>query len=166
MVKKTHKTEENPAIYGAERKTDASDSSALPRPIQDEKSDAFVFRLREVIGDEAISAFARRCNVGKGGIGEGTLRNILGGAWPRTDNLVAIADAGGVTVDWLSTGRLPKFRTDLKNTEPAPEPLKPAQLRMALMLAEESACVQPLTSEQRADMVLAFYHRLTKGNTT
>jgi len=35
---------------------------------------------------------------------------------------------------------------------------------MALILAEDSARVQPLSAEQRADMVLAFYNRLNKGN--
>lgn len=87
----------------------ASDSSASSRRIQSFESDAFVFRLREIIGDRKTVWFANEC-----GIGESTLRNILDGATPRADILVAIADAGGVTIDWLSTGRLPKTRHELR----------------------------------------------------
>ncbi len=43
------------------------------------------------------------------------MRNILDGALPRADILVAIADAGGVTVDWMATGRLPKTRAELRD---------------------------------------------------
>lgn len=159
MVKKILITEGKPAIYGFGENPSAPDSSAPSRRIHNDESVQFSARVKEVIGGDSISSFSRRC-----GVVEGTLRNILAGAWPRTDNLVAIANAGGVTVDWLATGRLPKFRADLRNAVPTPDPLNPAMLRMALMLAEESARVQPLSPEQRADMVLAFYHRLTKGD--
>ena len=158
-MKKTHKANESPVVYGVHENRTASDSHELSSPILNFESDAFVARLKEMIGDESNSAFARNAH-----IGEGTLRNILAGAWPRTDNLVAIADAGGVTIDWLATGRLPKRRSDLKVSDQAPAPLNPELLRMALILAEDSARVQPLSAEQRADMVLAFYNRLNKGN--
>jgi len=66
-------------------------------------------RLRDLIDQHpSLSAFARMC-----GVAEGTLRNVLEGAWPRTDNLIAIAAAGGVTIDWLATGKGVKFRRDL-----------------------------------------------------
>ena len=73
------------------------------------ESDAFISRIREVIGEESVSSFSRRC-----GVGESTLRNLFSGASPRADILVSIANAGGVTVDWLATGRLPKTRVDLR----------------------------------------------------
>lgn len=163
-MKKTHKTQETPVNYGGEENRTPSDSLVNSRPIPEKESDAFVARLRAVIGDESNSAFARRCNVNGSSINEGTIRNILAGAWPRTDNLVAIADAGGVSIDWLATGRLPKTRAELRYIPPEQDALNRARLRMALILAEEAAVVQSLTTDQRADMVLTFYHCLTKGN--
>lgn len=75
-------------------------------------------RLRELIDQHpSLSAFARMC-----GVAEGTLRNVLEGAWPRTDNLIAIAAAGGVTIDWLATGKGVKFRRDLAE-QPGGEPV-------------------------------------------
>lgn len=74
------------------------------------ESDAFVSRLKVVIGEESVSSFSRKC-----GVGESTLRNVLTGAFPRADILVAIANAGAVTVDWLATGRLPKNRSDVRD---------------------------------------------------
>lgn len=164
-TKKPHSAQEARANYGhLENRTD-SGSILAARPITEKESDAFVARLREIIGDESVSAFARRCSVG-----EGTIRNILAGAWPRTDNLIAIADAANVTVDWLATGRLPKTRAELRNGQAAPavQPLDPARLRMALTITEDSVAAtgQTLTADQRANMVLAVYQRLNKGESS
>lgn len=62
-------------------------------------------RIAEVAGDKSVSAFAKEC-----GFGESLLRKYLAGSLPNASNLVAIARAGGVTVDWLATGRPPKMR--------------------------------------------------------
>lgn len=87
----------------------ASDSLATTRPIRARESDLFIERLNEVIGDESISSFARRA-----GFRESVLRGYFSeGKRPGMDYLVAIANAGGVTVDWLATGRLPKTRAAL-----------------------------------------------------
>ena len=72
-------------------------------------SGSCLLRLKEVIGEKPVASFARDC-----GVGESTLRNILAGAWPRTDILVSIADCGGVSVDWLAVGRLPKHVSELR----------------------------------------------------
>lgn len=159
-TKKPHSAQEASANYGSQENRTDSDYILASRPITEKESDAFVARLREIIGDESVSAFARKCSVG-----EGTIRNILAGAWPRTDNLIAIADAASVTIDWLATGRLPKTRAELRNGQDAPaaQPLDPARLRMALKLAEDSAAVQSLSPDQRANLALAFYQRLSKG---
>jgi transcriptional regulator with XRE-family HTH domain len=77
------------------------------------ESDAFVARMKEVIGERKLTWFASEC-----GVGESTLRNILSGAWPRTDILAAIARAGGVTLDWLATGREPKTRVSAVREAP------------------------------------------------
>jgi transcriptional regulator with XRE-family HTH domain len=94
-----------------------SDSSEASRRIHKNESDAFVERLRELVGDKKVIWFANEC-----GIGESTLRNILAGAWPRTDILIALADAGGVTLDWLATGRLPKTRAEVSVLLAAAQP--------------------------------------------
>lgn len=90
---------------GFARNPTASGSEKEERRILVLESDAFVARVKEIIGDRKLTWFASEC-----GVGESTLRNILAGAWPRTDILCAIADAGGVSIDWLATGRLPKVR--------------------------------------------------------
>lgn len=65
-------------------------------------------RIKEIVGDESQTSFAKRC-----GVSESVFRKYLAGAMPSTDRLVAIAEAGGVTVEWLATGREPKLRRDL-----------------------------------------------------
>jgi transcriptional regulator with XRE-family HTH domain len=64
-------------------------------------------RLRECIADETVSSFARRCK-----LPEATIRSYLEGKKPVFDKLVKIADAAGVTVDWLATGRGPRTRAE------------------------------------------------------
>lgn len=62
-------------------------------------------RLKELIGNDGVASFGRRC-----GISEGGLRKYLGGASPSTANLVAMADAANVNIEWLAAGRGPKLR--------------------------------------------------------
>jgi len=69
-------------------------------------------RLRECIADETVSSFARRCK-----LPEATIRSYLDGKKPVFDKLVKIADAAGVTVDWLATGRGPRTRAELLKNE-------------------------------------------------
>ena len=57
-------------------------------------------RIREIIGDEAGAAFARRC-----GFPESLLRKYLNGSQPSVRNLVVMARAAGVSVEWLATGK-------------------------------------------------------------
>lgn len=105
-TRSTTTIEENRAIY----KTPDSE-----RPILSEESGAFISRLREVIGEESVSSFSRRC-----GIKEAVIRSYINdGRAPPIFNVVAMADAGGVTVDWLATGREPKTRAGLKAAQQA-----------------------------------------------
>lgn len=60
-------------------------------------------RLLECIGEESKNSFARRAD-----LPESLLRKYLGGAMPSTDRLVRMASAGGVTIEWLATGRGPR----------------------------------------------------------
>lgn len=94
---------------GGEQNRTASDSNEAKRPILQDESDALVDRIKEVVGDSSVSSFSRRC-----GFGESILRGYLAeGKRPGIDYLVSMANVGGVTVDWLATGRLPKYRREL-----------------------------------------------------
>ena len=74
--------------------TDFSSNNPRSEPLSD--------RVRKLIGDRSIRYFAQSAK-----IKNSTLQSILGGTKPTVDNLVAIARAGGVTVDWLATGEEP-----------------------------------------------------------
>ncbi|MCX8145126.1 MAG: helix-turn-helix domain containing protein [Azovibrio sp.] len=69
------------------------------------ESDTLSRRLRACIGDEPVAAFARRC-----GMPEATIRSYLEGKKPVYDKLARIADAAGVSLEWLATGRGPMRR--------------------------------------------------------
>jgi hypothetical protein len=108
---------EYPLNAGTEANRTASDSGAAPRPIRPEESDAWIQRLKAIMGDESVSSFARRC-----GFSESVLRGYLvSGKKPGLDYLVAIAEAGSVTIDWLATGRPPKTRAEARAARAAIE---------------------------------------------
>ncbi len=60
---------------------------------------SFSDRLKELIGDVPANRFAREVD-----IGESLLRKYLAGATPGLDKVVAIAEAKGVSIDWLARG--------------------------------------------------------------
>ncbi len=139
----------NPINTASKTNPTASDSTSDSRRIQSPESDALTARFIDVLGDEPVASFARRASVK-----ESTLRNILNGAFPRTDNLVAIANAGGVTVDWLATGRGPKTRAPaLSNGHYAPSQA-PSMFKAAEPTADAAGMAGyvaiPLYSEVRA----------------
>lgn len=110
MVKKKspHATE-SPVVYAvAEKRTSTGKPDAV-RPIHCDESDALAERVKEIVGKEPVRSFARNH-----GVSEGVLRAyILGTKRPGVDHLVKLAEAGGVTVDWLATGRDPKTRREV-----------------------------------------------------
>ena len=66
----------------------------------DTNRDAFVARLKQVVGEESIRSFARRS-----GISDTFLRQCLTGkSEPTRPILVALAHAGGVSIAWLACG--------------------------------------------------------------
>ena len=98
----------------------ASHSESTARHIPSDESDGIAKRIDELRGDNSAASFARSC-----GFGESLLRKYLAGAQPNTKNLVSMANVGGVTVDWLATGRLPKTRAEWR-AQQAPLPTDPA----------------------------------------
>jgi len=71
-----------------------------------------VDRLRSLIPHRQEAAFAARA-----GVPQSTLRGTLKHGNPQLETLVAIARAGGVTVEWLATGEGP-----MRPEAPSPTP--------------------------------------------
>jgi len=119
-------------------------------------------RIKAAMAGEQTAPFARRC-----GFGESLLRKYLNGAMPRADYLFAIADASGVSLEWLATGSWPVYRSDLRraldvatNIEPRiSEPPDMQRLRLAIETVEEGLAAARATMEtgKKADLVLAVY---------
>jgi phage repressor protein C with HTH and peptisase S24 domain len=76
-------------------------------------------RIRRLINKDTPTAFARRA-----GLKEATLRSILKGTRPSIDIAISIAEAAGVSVDWLATGQGPMRKNELAaNAEVAAIPV-------------------------------------------
>lgn len=128
----------------------ASDSA-----IESDAYMAFIARLRDAIGDEPVASFARRCD-----LPEATLRSYTNGNKPVYDKLSRIADAAGVTVDWLATGRGVKRRADLtRESETAVESMRYA-LPHGPRWAQIIALVEGFESEpERSALLDEFFAR-------
>jgi phage repressor protein C with HTH and peptisase S24 domain len=61
---------------------------------------SFHQRLNEVMGSESAHAFAKRA-----GLSDSSFRQYLKGSMPGLDNLIDIANAAQVSLDWLALGR-------------------------------------------------------------
>lgn len=119
-------------------------------PIREEESE-LVKRLRELIDDDSVSAFARRC-----GIGESVLRSYLAGAMPSADRLAAIAQVRGVTTDWLISGQEPRLRADLIK---AAGGLDRQRLQDAIAAVEEGlrAAQKRLSPDKHTELISLIY---------
>lgn len=119
-------------------------------PIRKDESE-LAERLRELIGDEAVNAFARRC-----GLGESLMRSYLKGAMPSADRVAAIAEVCGVTTDWLITGREPKLRGDVVE---AMQGVDKDRLRVAIAAVQEGLQTsrKVVTTDKHAELICAAY---------
>lgn len=61
---------------------------------------SFAIRLQDIMGDIPILTFAKKC-----GVPQNSIRQYLSGSVPGIDKAVAIADANGVSLEWLITGK-------------------------------------------------------------
>jgi len=62
----------------------------------------FKERLKHVIGARSVLSFAKEC-----GFSDSLLRKYLVGTIPGLDKALIISEVGGVSLDWLTTGRMP-----------------------------------------------------------
>lgn len=92
--------------------------------------DGFPGRLRTVIGQRSVRAFARDC-----GLSDAALRQYLSGqSEPTRPALIAMARTGGASVEWLATGRGP--RQDKPRFELTPQVADPSTIDITPILLE------------------------------
>lgn len=91
-------------------------------------------RIKDLIGNETVSSFARRC-----GISESLLRRYISGSTPGSDKAILIAQAAGVTLDWLATGEGTKGKIDA------------AQVSCAIMNGDQEEGLAILSCKERID---------------
>jgi len=81
------------------KEDDFSENNPL-RIIPSEQIIPFKQRLKDIIGQESVRSFGRRC-----GLAEKTLRNYMAGKqYPTLDRLALIAETSGKSISWLATG--------------------------------------------------------------
>ena len=90
------------------KRTTPDDSSAKPAIVSSSDGAAFVERLRILI-DRRGSVLGLATSAG---LKNSSIHLWLGGSEPSREKLVKLADAAGVTVEWLAAGRGP-MRADL-----------------------------------------------------
>lgn len=108
-------------------------------------------RILELIGSESGASFSRLT-----GIPESSLRAYLKGTKPGTDHLISIAQAKGVTIDWLATGREPKLRADLVT---AMKGVDRQRLQDTIAAIEEGLRVaqKRLSPDKHAELICLIY---------
>lgn len=115
-------------------------------------------RIREAIGDDSVASFSRRC-----GVNEAAIRKYFAGTVPSSDNLVAMADAANVNIEWLAAGRGAKMRgagvVQPISALPPPSALDMERLELALRATQEALDNANgfLPPKKHAQMVLACY---------
>lgn len=123
-------------------------------------------RLRSAIGDEAKLSFARRADVA-----ESVLRKYLNGAMPSTDRLVRLADAAGVSIEWLATGKGPRKRPITVEVPPGSaaklytQPMKQALLDIVIKAVSEAVADRPVTPAAFMELVAVAYPLAQSGIT-
>lgn len=61
---------------------------------------SFAVRLQDIMGDTPFLTFAKKC-----GVPQNSIRQYLNGSVPGIDKAAAIAEANGVSLEWLITGK-------------------------------------------------------------
>ena len=128
---------------------------------------ALAKRLREAIGDESVVSFGRRC-----GLNESTLRKYFYGTLPNIENIISIADAANVNIEWLAAGRGPKKRGESIENKDIPKQTHdpPAgfndqeRLHQAIKICVEALPVRPtetLNPPKLAQLITVAYELLT-----
>ena len=113
--------------------------------------EAFPARLAKLIGSMSVRAFAR-----KAGVSDTFLRQCLAGRTePTRTKLIAIADAGDTTVEWLATGGA----TGHASVESGAQGLDQKRLETIIARTEEelTAMGRPLAAGTKGRIVARLY---------
>lgn len=115
----------------------------------------FASRLRELIGDTPVAAFARRV-----GVSEALIRKYLGGSEPGLGKANQIARAANCSLEWLATGAGYRYR----QAEVVDMAALEASIRLTVrQLGEREIAV---TDEPAMKLIVALYQylRTTKAS--
>jgi len=112
---------------------------------------SFEARLRELIGHDSANSFARRV-----GITESLLRKYLAGATPGIDKAEQIANATGVSLDWLVSERGSREREPSCAVEPREADLPAEFAAIPRLSVEASAGGGTVIEAEEPAGVLAF----------
>lgn len=118
-------------------------SSDSEVPIRCEETELIGRRMKEIIGVASNRSFASKAGLSDALLGAYLRSEKL----PGVKHLVAIANTGGVLVDWLATGRGPRTRAELQALEAAAH--------------QASAQQAPADLDPEAAELLARYARCT-----
>lgn len=113
----------------------------------------FAQRLRELIGEQSVAAFARKV-----GLGEALIRKYLNGAEPSLSRANQIARAANCSLEWLATGGGFRYRqaevVDMAALELA--------IKYALQLSGQQDAPFKLDATMKLMVTLYQYLRATK----
>lgn len=112
-------------------------------------SDNFAARLRELIGDQALTVFARKV-----GLSDALLRKYLAGSEPSLSKANQIARAANCSLEWLATGGGFRYRQA--------EVVDMAALELAIQLSllEINAADASVGDEGAMKLIVAVYQYL------
>ena len=132
------------SIHRMDDLTPEDDFSTEPDPLML----AFSLRLTEMCRDKGYEngqplyrMLAKRFGQGP----KGVQKWFMGRSWPRNPTLMALAEWGDVTIDWLMSGRGPKNYRDLYASEPIARvatmmlAMEPEQQSLAARLVDQVA---------------------------
>lgn len=114
---------------------------------------SFSDRLWESIGKESVLSFAKRA-----GVSEGVVRKyVKGDAEPTVSRLIAMANAAGVSVNWLATGEGFKNINDTKKVFKSDIDIH--ALSRSIELLDEALLTtnKPMNSMKKAELISALY---------
>ena len=113
---------------------------------------AFPARLEALIGAMSVRAFAR-----KAGVSDTFLRQCLAGRTePTRTKLLAIAEAGGTTVEWVATGRSePAAHPPVAERPPIDRELLESIIEIAEQVLDDAG--SRLAAGRKARLISALY---------
>ncbi|NJK63114.1 MAG: helix-turn-helix transcriptional regulator [Synechococcaceae cyanobacterium SM2_3_1] len=112
------------------------------------------YRLRQIIGNSTILHFAKRI-----GVPDSTMRKYLNGHQPTADRLVTIAEATGISLQWLLTGEGPQYLDSEEEEEKDPEMVSIPLHDVEASAGGGALLDQPVEEVERIEFQRSWLHR-------